>query len=370
MRSILVICTRRIGDVLLATPLIRSLRLAYPQAAIDVLLNRASAVALEGNPDVCRRMVLSEPPQRGESWTVLRETLRRYELGVCTLASDRPHLMAFLAASRRVGVVPPPGEPGAAWKRWLCQASTELDLQASHTVVQYLRLADCLGIARHPNVVPPRPAEESAIESLLGKDWARGGYAVLHPAPMFRYKAWTLEGWQGLIRWLTQGGLRVIVTGGPAPAEREYVARVTADLGLPAGAVTSVAGHLPFAALTPLIERAALFVGPDTSVTHLAAATGCPTVALFGPSSPVAWGPWPQGYDGDQGSPWVLTAPLQHRGNVWIVQGITHCVPCLLEGCERRIDSRADCLDLLPLQRVVPVVEQALRRSPVKSRGP
>jgi len=44
---------------------------------------------------------------------------------------------------------------------------------------------------------------------------------------------------------------------------------------------------------TALLRRARVYVGPDTSTSHLAAATGCPTVALFGPMDPRVWGPWP-----------------------------------------------------------------------------
>ncbi len=39
------------------------------------------------------------------------------------------------------------------------------------------------------------------------------------------------------------------------------------------------------------MERCDLFVGSDSVVTHLAAATGTPTIALFGPTDPRIWGP-------------------------------------------------------------------------------
>jgi len=64
-RSILVVATRRIGDVLLTTPLIRSLARAYPAAAIDVLVYSGTAGALEGNPD-CRAVIeIAGRPARG-----------------------------------------------------------------------------------------------------------------------------------------------------------------------------------------------------------------------------------------------------------------------------------------------------------------
>ena len=53
-RRILVVVTRRIGDVLLATPVIRSLRRHWPEAAIDMLVFRGTEGVLAGNPDIRR----------------------------------------------------------------------------------------------------------------------------------------------------------------------------------------------------------------------------------------------------------------------------------------------------------------------------
>lgn len=351
---ILVLCTRRLGDVLLTTPLIRALKRAWPAARIDALTLTASAAALAGNPDIERIIAL---PERAPLLRTLRAVgaPRRYDLAVSTLYNDRPHLLAFWSAPVRANVVPPRDYPGARWKRRAARHQAEL--RPAHTVVQYLLLADALGIPRHHAVVPPQPAGAGRLDTLL-PDRATQPYAVVHPTPLYAYKAWTLEGWRRLIRWLSQQGLRVVVTGGPAAAERDFVGRVLE--GGPANAVDA-AGQLAFAELTPLLENARVFVGPDTSVTHLAAATGVPTIALFGPSNPVVWGPWPQGHADAGLSPWSMHAPLQQRGNVWLVQGLAHCVPCRLEGCERRLDSRSLCLDELPVARVTAAVTDALR---------
>ena len=45
-----------------------------------------------------------------------------------------------------------------------------------------------------------------------------------------------------------------------------------------------------------IIAQAKLYIGPDTGITHLAAATGIPVIALYGPTNPVKWAPWPSGY--------------------------------------------------------------------------
>lgn len=358
-RRILVICLRRLGDVLLATPLIRSLRQAWPEAVIDALVFSSTAAALEGNPDL--NQVIAWPARAGirASWRLAWPLRRRYELACAVTASDRAQALAAWTAARRVVMVqtefPRP---------WLNPLRIPYEPERFHTVTQGLRLATALGIAAQPRLVPPRAATTARLEALLGRSWHTRRYAVIHPAPMYRYKAWTLDGWRRLVAAQLERGLQVVLSGGPAADERALVSALVASLSAHAGSVHSVAGLLTLAELTPLLELAAVFIGPDTSVTHLAAACGTPTVALFGPSSPVAWGPWPQGWNGDAPSPWQLRAPLQRVGNVTIVQG-THdrfeqCIPCLQEGCERHLDSGSDCLELLAPERVLAAVDQAL----------
>jgi heptosyltransferase-3 len=361
-RRILVVCMRRIGDVLLASTLVRSVRRAWPDARLEVLVNAGSAVALQGNPDIDRLWVQPERAGARQTLALARRLWRRYDLAVSTLYNDRPHLWAFVASARRVGVVPPRGHAGASWKRWLSAGWCELELGDVHAVEQYLRLVDAMGIARVAEVVPPRPDAEEAVERLRP-------YAVVHPSPLYRYKAWHLEGWRALTRHLVARGLEVRLTGGTADAERSLVRQLIDGLDAEERRqVRDLTGSLPFAALTPLIEGARVFIGPDTSVTHLAAATGTQTVALFGPSHPVAWGPWPMRYrpnahaDG-AASPWRMKAPLQRRGNVWLIQGEGDCVPCLGEGCDKHVESHSRCLDEMPAQRVIEVVDQALAES-------
>src|SRR6266850_1980791 len=111
--------------------------------------------------------------------------------------------------------------------------------------------------------------------------------------------------------------------------------------------------------------KAALYVGPDTVTTHLAAAVGAPTVALFGPSNPVKWGPWPKGCDADL-SPYRFRG-TQFVGNVALVQGAGHCVPCLQEGCARHEGSESVCLQMLAAGTVIEAAEKLLTRTGVRA---
>ena len=152
---------------------------------------------------------------------------------------------------------------------------------------------------------------------------------------------------------MEQGGLAVIATGGPSEAERRYLDEVWNGQS----AVRRLDGQLDWPQLTGLLAKASVYVGPDTSVTHLAAAAGCSTVALYGPTDPRLWGPWPAG---GLDRMWDAAATVQRRGNVWLVQNPLPCLPCQLEGCERRLESYSACLDELSPRQVIAAVEQAL----------
>ena len=139
----------------------------------------------------------------------------------------------------------------------------------------------------------------------------------------------------------------MVLTGGNDAAEIAYVSRLAKQMDAP----LNLAGQLTINESACVISQAIAHVGPDTALTHVAAALGVPTVALFGPTDPLKWGPWPRGFDG-QRTPWQRLGD-QNIGHVSIVQGNTSCVPCNNEGCERNIASFSDCLLFLPAARVI-----------------
>ena len=255
---------------------------------------------------------MSERPTAGETLALVRSLWRRYDLAVSTQAGDRPTFFAFVASRRRIGVVPRPGETGAWWKRHLHDQPVVLEPDC-HRVTQLLQLATELGLEPLADIVCPRGG---AVEEMA----ARQSYAVVHASPFYRYKRWTEAGWRGLARGLAERGLAVVATEGPDPAERAYLDGLWASDAPPV-----IRKRLDWPSLAALLEGAAVYVGPDTSVTHLAAGTGCPTVALYGPTSPRLIGPWPVG---GLAEPWAPAGTVQRRGNVWVVQNPLPCLPC------------------------------------------
>src|SRR5260370_26238195 len=87
---ILVITLRRLGDVLLTTPLIRTIRRGFPQATLDMLVFRDTEDILRGNPDIDNVVSMPARPSAEETLFLVRSLWRRYDLAVSTHAGG-PH---------------------------------------------------------------------------------------------------------------------------------------------------------------------------------------------------------------------------------------------------------------------------------------
>jgi len=352
-KTVLVACTRRLGDVLLATPLVRSLRRAWPDAAIDMLVFRGTESVVESNPDLRDVIAVGESDSLGRRAGTFRALWNRYDLACSTQTSDRATLYAAAAGRVVVGTLDPSNAP--AWKRGLLDAWVPFDDLNVHTVSSGLALCSILGVERVADVVVSwNDADEAQALQTLPFNPSTVPYAVLHVSPKFPYKTWTAKGWVQLAHWLGAAGLRPIIVAGPEASEIEQADSIARR----ASGALNLAGKLRLPAVGALLADARIYVGTDTAVTHMAAAIGVPTIALFGPSNPVKWGPWPKGYVGPE-SPWKMVGS-NRVGNVTLVQGETACVPCREEGCERRVGSLSDCLQHLPAGRVIEAVRAAI----------
>ena len=312
-RSVLVVAVPVMGDVLLSTPLIRSIKAAWPDARIDVLTRPGGGAVLEGNPDVNERLELHKKPPKRELAAFLLRRFRRYDLVLSNSASDRAFIYALMMGKTRISLVYPL-HSNMALKQRFYRYSEIIDYERYNTVVQNLKLVDHLDVQkRYEVVLPTSSGSASVLADALGADWRKQPLAILQPNTAGTFKRWTASGWRRVALHLAERELKVLVAGGPSAADRDYISSLGLD-----GVAESVAGRLSLADVALLLTSVRICVGVDTLVSHMAAAAGAPTVVLFGPTNPVTWGPWPFGWEGGD-SPWQK-AGSQHIGNVTVVQ--------------------------------------------------
>jgi heptosyltransferase-3 len=373
-KKVLFIATRQIGDVLVTTPLISQARELWPDAEFHFLGYRGKLEMLKGNTDITQTIETSDRPKLKEYLSLFFKLFQRYDLAVVTQPSDRAYVYGLVAAHRRVGVLG--GHPQGlteldkakksksdkqnAWKKAICLHTVDVDYFGQHVITEKLRLLEAfyknpLDLFKKP-VSVIAPAGDPITPGIAAQ--LHSPYVVVHPGPLTAYKRWPLAYWQTLLTWITQQGWQVVLSASPAKQDLQLNQDILSllDEGT-RKQVVDTAGLLTIPQAGTLIRGAMAYIGVDTSITHLAAACNTPTIALFGPTPPTNFGPWPNGFIGVQ--PYQLRARSQTVGNVTILQGPGECVPCRKAGCEDRASSKSECLDQLDPSQVIEALQAA-----------
>ena len=375
-KKVLFIATRQIGDVLVTTPLISKARELWPDAEFHFLGYRGKLDMLHGNPDITEVIETSDRPGFGEYLALFNRLFQRYDLAVVTQPSDRAYLYGLVAAFRRVGVLGghPQGQDALdqskcsksekqnAWKKFICMHTVDVDYFKQHVITEKLRLLEIFfknpaHLFSKPIAVTP-PVGEPLTPVIANA--LKQPYVVVHPGPLTAYKRWPLAYWQELITWLVKQGHQVVLSASPAKQDVQLNHDIISLLDEQTKEqVINAAGKLSIPQAGTLIRGAVLYIGVDTSITHLAAACNTPTITLFGATPPTNFGPWPNGFIGEQ--PYQLRARTQTVGNVTILQGPGECVPCRKAGCLDKADSYSECLDLLEPKQVIEAIQKVLQ---------
>jgi len=280
-RRILVIRVGGLGDSLLLWPGLAAVRRREPGAILELLGHRARLELLVGPGGADRALEVegsglhhlfapeAAPPAE------VRARFGAYDVIVAFTAAGDCALAENLAACGAGEVhaflpLPPPGVHAA--------------LHALEAFAQ-AGLAPPGRPARPPRLPAPPGAAERGRARLAAAGLAPERAALLAPGAGSAVKCWPAERFVALAGLLAADGWRPAWCGGPADAAPLAAVR---DAG--GGAWPSLADAAP-AELRELLLAGALFVGNDSGPTHLAALLGRPTLALFGPTDPAAWGP-------------------------------------------------------------------------------
>jgi len=284
---ILLIKTSSLGDVVHNLPVATDLARRFPNAEIDWVVEEGFAELPRLHPAVHKVIPVAIRRWRrrlyaGETWreiAAFRRTLRAepYDAVIDSQGLLKSALIAALASGERIGHDRHCAREAVAARFYdrrifvsRSQHAVERNRQLAATAFGYkLDTPVDYGIGAPPLVASWLP---------------RGDYAVLLTATSRSDKEWPEEDWQALGMALIATGLRCVLPGGNQ-AERERAARLATSLGR---AVAAPAMNL--AELAGLLSGAALVVGVDTGLVHLAAALGRPTLALYCGSDPALTG--------------------------------------------------------------------------------
>ena len=270
-----------LGDVLLAVPALRALRARAPADELVLAAQPHIGAVLTGLAVADRDVAFEtlglgalftndDPPERLRTLVTGARVVSWFGAADTTFVS-RLHALApeAVISSTR----PPPAT--AVWRHLL--ASTDPLTSGSEAAT---------GPARSPVPVPSGLAAEGR-RVLTAAGWAgQRRLLLIHPGAGGVTKRWSPEGFAAVTDALVErADLDVVVHDGPA--DHDAVAALRATLRAPALTLTDV----PLPTLAGALAHVALWIGTDSGVTHLAAAVGAPTVALFTEAN-LAWRPW------------------------------------------------------------------------------
>jgi len=292
MKRILIIRSSAIGDIVMASPLIKGLRKKYPDAHIGWLVDPAVQDLLHCHPDLDQVICWSKSLwkkylQQGslislvKSMQGLASYLRSQEFDGVVDAQGlfRSRLFALLSgAKQRIGFHS--AEPGKMFMTRIISKGPDDTAMSS----EYYHLLESLGIETHdchPELIL-NPVDMENARKKLRQQGITGAYAVICPFTTRPQKHWFARRWVALAKEIeTRLALPVVLLGGFADQEASRAI-------CPGGK-----GHpLNFTGVTTLGESAAiiqgtrLLIGVDTGLTHMGTAFHRPTVALFGATRP------------------------------------------------------------------------------------
>lgn len=335
----LVIKLRHHGDVLLASPVLSSLKAAAPQAEIDALVYDDTAPMLSLHPALSRLHRIDRGwkkagvmTQLREEWRLLRTLrARRYDLVIHLTEHPRGAWLSRVLKPRWA-VGPSKKSGGARWQKSFTHLYPGA-MRGRHTVDSNLDALRRLGISPERRALTLVPGAEACerVAGLLaerGVGGVGGDFIHLHPASRWLFKCWPAAHNAELARALA-ARLPVVITAAPVAEEMNLVRDIVAQAGVP---LVDLSGQLSLKELAALTARARLFIGVDSAPMHIAAAMGTPTVALFGPSGEAHWGPWGVRHE--------VVASERHA-----------CRPCGADGCGG--SKISECLTTLPVARVL-----------------
>jgi ADP-heptose:LPS heptosyltransferase len=261
---ILFVTATRIGDAVLSTGLLDHLLRTHPGARITVACGPAAAGVFARMPGLERLIVVTKQP-----WS-------RHWLGLwAQVAFTRWDLVVDLRASALAWMVP-------ARRRLTGKGGRRPGHRLSH-------IGALMGLAPPPLPVAwTAPQDEARAAALL----PGGPWLVVGPTANWAGKVWPADRFVEVARALVApdgalAGAGIAVLGGPGVEERAMAAPVLAAFP----AAVDLVGSLALPEVAAVLRRAALFLGNDSGLMHLAAAAGTPTIGLFGRSSAAEYGP-------------------------------------------------------------------------------
>jgi len=335
--KILILKPSSLGDVIHALPVLRLIKLHWPDAQVYWWIDTRLAPLLEHDPDLAGivpfdRRGWAAPRNWLAVWRSVQWMRRQHFDWVIDLQClARSGAFSWLANGEKLVGLDEPREGARGYYDFICRRPSF----HTHAVDWYLRTLEPLGVPATSAFrwLPEQPQVAAGVRRKWNVDSSR--WLILQPGARWDNKRWPVEYFVELSRRLLAAypEYRLAVLGA---TEDQPQANAIAQVD-PHRCV-NLAGRTTLPEMVEWIRLGDLLVTNDTGPMHAAAALGKPLVALFGPTEPRRTGPYGQ----------------LHR----VLQLELPCVPCLKSYCTWK--NPLECLQTLSVEKVLTAVNETL----------
>jgi ADP-heptose:LPS heptosyltransferase len=355
VRHIVVAKLLGMGSLVQATPLLRGLKQAYPEAQLHLLTTTPNRALVERLPCVDRGLYLDDRSPAA----LARDTLRSlgalaaegidlyFDLEVYSAASSCLSLLSL--ARNRFGLY----RHSARFKRDLFTHLLYFNVTMPIRDI-YLQLLHAATGAAGPfstelERIAIRDEDRAGLQAVLaqaGVDLG-GGYVIVNPnaSDLLLERRWPVGHFRRLLELLVERGERPVLIG--APSERAYAEELWRGLSDAARARTfNSAGLFSLGQLFALIDGARCLITNDTGPMHIGFSLRRPTVCLFGPGSPEHYG--------------------IDRDDVQILYKGIFCSPCIYETDEPPCAGHNVCMQWITPEEVLDAATRLLQGAPAE----
>ncbi|MBF0493777.1 MAG: lipopolysaccharide heptosyltransferase II [Candidatus Omnitrophica bacterium] len=336
---ILLLRTDRLGDVVLATPVIRALRTNYPDSYIAMVVRPYTVDVVKSNPDLNEVIIYDKENEHKGLFATLKFALslknKKFDIALALHPETRAHIIMFAAGiKKRVGYDRKLKElltlkiPHVKQKGLMHEAEYNMDM---------LKRAgfEISGAAYRP-YMRTEDVERKLVDTLLKENKVSRDFVAIHVGASCSSKRWPAERFAETAEYITSKlGFDVILVGdaGTVPLNKKIVEKT-------AKKIYDFSDMLRVGELAELLKRAKLFISNDSGPVHVAVAVGTPVISIFGRKdpglSPKRWG------------------PLGARDIV--LHKDAGCQKCLAHNCVKGFA----CLELITVQDVIRAAEDIL----------
>ncbi|MFZ4621075.1 MAG: glycosyltransferase family 9 protein [Bacteroidota bacterium] len=336
-KRILLTRMKYIGDVVLTTPIIKTLREAYPEAHLAYLGDAKAVSLLENNPylDEIIPFDFSKDSFSYQMKMYAKMFTGKYDLTIDLYSNPRSALMTFATRAKvRIG-----GDTRGRGNLYTIKISDDGSLKSA--IDHHYQSLAPLGIkgANHTTEIFITDKEKDDAQRVLRSIGVMPGRPVIavHPGATWPNKIWLKEQFSELIsRLVKETDCEVVLSPGPKDAElMSYLS----------GSDTTRVHTLPLLPVRPLaavLSQCTVFVSNDCGPMHIGVAVGTKTIGIFGPEPIEIWFP----YDRTAGH-----LPMFRK---------IDCSPCRTTSCFRQGAEYLECMKLITVDEVFTAVKERI----------